>query len=396
MPTTRERLESAVADLRKMSAAVEATKGRAAADDLDALERQGTLVQALVEELKGSDLVASLSQPASSPFAGVSASELSTPGNGAPRAAKSLGAPPLAFSKESLEALQKGALDRHIVTKDAITATDSPMSAVGNYSFDVFPYLRDRVRILDLIPTIPTTAPKEFYFRATAAASAADTVAAGADKPYSEPHWEQVDATVEKIAHYTRVNDEVIADFTSFLDVIGREMIAGLIDAENAQLLSGSGTPPDLEGLLVNADVTSIGSAGTDLDAVATAANTVRTLAFVEPDTVVMHPNDWASTGFLLAKDSSGQYLVGNPVSATAPSLWGMKVVLTTRMTENTLLVANLKEAARVYVRQAPTLEVQPGGGTAEFIANQTLIRAEERLALAIVRPLAACKVTAV
>ncbi len=45
-------------------------------------------------------------------------------------------------------------------------------------------------------------------------------------------------------------------------------------------------------------------------------------------------------------------------------------------------------EAAWLYVRQPPVVEVAPlGGGTTEFIANQTLARCEERLALAVPRP---------
>jgi HK97 family phage major capsid protein len=139
-----------------------------------------------------------------------------------------------------------------------------------------------------------------------------------------------------------------------------------------------------------------VGSAGTDIDAVLTAANTIRTTAFVEPDTILIHPNDWSSTGFAAAKDSAGNYLLGSAVMAPEPRLWGMRVVQSTQVTENTLIVANLKVAARLYVRMRPTVEVQPHGGTAEFIANQTLVRAEERLFLAVPQPKAICLVTAV
>lgn len=109
-----------------------------------------------------------------------------------------------------------------------------------------------------------------------------------------------------------------------------------------------------------------------------------------------MHPNDWSSSGFAAAKDSAGNYLLGDAVSAPRPRVWGIPVALSTQVTENTATVANLKVAAGAYVRMRPTVEVQPHGGTAEFIANQTLVRAEERLFLAVVQPKAICTVTAI
>ena len=88
---------------------------------------------------------------------------------------------------------------------------------------------------------------------------------------------------------------------------------------------------------------------------------------------------------------------MGDPVTGVKPSLWGVPVILSEAMTENTAMVANLAIAATAYVRQAPVAEVAPyGGGTTEFIANQTLIRAEERQALAVHHPTAICTVTAI
>ncbi len=193
------------------------------------------------------------------------------------------------------------------------------------------------------------------------------------------------------------MNDEVIADFRAFLDVVGTEMIAGLIDVENAQLIAGDGIGQNLLGLMADPNVLTVGSLGTDLDAIADAMLALRTgAAHCDADAILMHPADWFSTGFLLAKDTTGTYLLGNPVSGVKPSLWGVPVIVSEHVTQNTAVVANLKIAATVYVRQPPTLEVAPFAGSAEFIANQTLIRAEERLSLAIHHPKAIAVVTAV
>lgn len=42
---------------------------------------------------------------------------------------------------------------------------------------------------------------------------------------------------MRKLAHFTRINDEVLQDFSNFSNVVGAELLAGLVDVENAQLL---------------------------------------------------------------------------------------------------------------------------------------------------------------
>ena len=304
----------------------------------------------------------------------------------------------LSFSREQVADLQRGALNRQVTTKAAITSGTAAMGAVPQYQLQPFPFLRDKQRILDLISQQRTEAPAVHYFKGTTAASAATAVAEGAAKPESTPAWTEVTATVRKLAHYTRVNDEVIADFDTFLNVVGAELLSGLIDRENQQLITGTGVAPNLLGLAAEPNILTVGSAGTDLDAIAAAFLALRTgSSHCDPDVVVMNPADWYSAGFMLAKETGGAYLLGNPVSAVKPMLWGVPVVLSEHMTESSALVANLKVACTAYVRQPPVVEVAPyGGGTTEFIANQTLIRAEERLALAIHHPTAICSVTAV
>ena len=89
----------------------------------------------------------------------------------------------LAFDSASMKALQSGAQDRRI-TRAAITSTTAPMAGIPQYDVSVFPYLRDRQR---LIPTKPTEAPSIHYFSGTTAASASAAVAQGAAKPESSP-----------------------------------------------------------------------------------------------------------------------------------------------------------------------------------------------------------------
>lgn len=307
---------------------------------------------------------------------------------------KSRGAPALDFSMQQVKAMHEAAQNAHHFKAD-IDSTDAPMSGVGDYRMTPFPFLRDKPRVASLLPTEATQNPTVFYFKATAAASAAAAVAEGASKPESSPTWVQVSSPVRKLAHYVRINDEVLQDFSNFREVVGTELLAGLIDAENAQLLVGSGTPPNLTGLLTTSGILTR-ARGTDnnLDAIAKAKSDLRVGAsFTEPDGIILHPTNLMT--IQTSKDSTGRYITSDPAQPGPESLFGMRVISTTKCTLNTCLLGNFAEAARIYLRQSPVVEIAPlGGGTVEFVANQTLARAEERLALAVPRPTSLISVT--
>lgn len=307
---------------------------------------------------------------------------------------KSRGAPALDFSTQQVKAMQDAAQSGHFFKAD-IDSTDAPMAAVGDYRFSPFAFLRDRQRVSNLIPTEPTDAPMVHYFRGSTAASAAAAVAEGAAKPESSPTWVQVSEPVRKLAHFVRINDEVLADFANFRSVIGSELLAGLINVENQQLLVGSGVSPNLTGLMTVAG-TLTRARGTDsnLDAIAKAKSDLRVGAsFTEPDAIVLHPSNLMTIA--TAKDGQGRYIVSDPAQPGPEQLFGMKVISTTAMTLNSALMGAFSEAARIYLRMPPVVEIHPNaGGTTEFISNQTLARAEERLALAVPRPASLIKIT--
>jgi HK97 family phage major capsid protein len=310
-------------------------------------------------------------------------------GSGATKAVSSL-----SLSKKDVEDIQNAAISGTFLRK-AVSTTEGPFSTIPQYRMDVVPLARDKARLLDFIPSEQTSAPSVHYFRATTAASAAAAVAEGADKPESSPVWEEVTSAVRKLAHYTRANDEVLSDFSNALQVISQELISGLIDEETDQLLNGNGTPPNLQGFLgATGILTQARGTLTNLDALLTAANKLRTgAAYTEADVVVIHPDNFSSV--LLSKDGQGAYILGNPLSPDPVKMQGASFVVTTRIAAGTAMVASLEDAARVYVRQGPEVQVHAyGGGAAEFIANKTLLRSEERLASCLVRPAAICKVT--
>src|SRR5918999_1069521 len=114
----------------------------------------------------------------------------------------------MGWDGSQLKALHSAIVERRPLAIQAktVATTDAPQSTVPSYRLTDFPYLRDRMRVLDVIPAEPTTATTVNYFRALTAASAATSVAEGALKPESTPQWESVSTAVRKIGHWARAN----------------------------------------------------------------------------------------------------------------------------------------------------------------------------------------------
>jgi HK97 family phage major capsid protein len=214
-------------------------------------------------------------------------------------------------------------------------------------------------------------------------------------KPESAVAFAVVSAIVETIAHTIPVSRRAAADGGQVMQYINDFLMYGLREEEEDQILNGNGTTPNLRGILQTVGINTVGSAGTDLDAVVAGIAAIRE-DNREPTAMVIHPNDWFSTGFLLAKDTAGNYLVGDPRASIDQmnSLWGLRVVVTPAMTENTVLIGDFSQYV-VADSERGTLYVTDSHND-HFVRNILDILAEERLAGGCLDPEAFCTVTAV
>ncbi|WP_427018589.1 phage major capsid protein [Pseudarthrobacter sp. P1] len=249
-------------------------------------------------------------------------------------------------------------------------------------------------RILDHLLTTSTSAPSvEFLIHSANSANAA-AVAAGAAMPESSLTTTQAILKLEKIGIYTTLTDELIADYSTFRDYVSVELQRQIVDAENAALLNGSGTSPQIRGLLNTSGVLTRAK-GTDsnLDVIEQGIMDLRTgSSFCEPDALIVSPQTWSI--IRRAKNTQGNYILGDPGQSTVNDVWGIPVVQTTQIAAGTAVLANLHIAATAFIRQGVTLEMTNSGGT-DFESGKVKVRATERLTLGVQRPSAVNILTA-
>lgn len=252
-----------------------------------------------------------------------------------------------------------------------------------------------RLTVADLIPGGSTDSNLVQYLEETTATNAADTVTEGAAKQESTIVGNVVSEAVQKIATFMSVTDEMLEDVAQLRSYLNARLTVFVQLAEEDQLLNGTGTPPDISGILDRAGLqtTITVGAASPVDSVYGMVTAIRANANDEPDGMVINPTDWGSTDFRLAKDQNDQYYAGGPFTGPygngeirPDSLWGLRVVVTSAIAAGTVLVGAFSTAAQIFRKGGITVEAS-NSHSDYFQKNKTAIRAEERLALAVYRP---------
>ena len=245
------------------------------------------------------------------------------------------------------------------------------------------------------------------YVQETTATNAAAAVSETGAKPESTLVFGEVSEPIRKIATLLPISDELLEDAPQISAYLNQRLSLFVQQQEEAQLLTGSGTAPNLRGLIGTTRTIGTYNRGTDDNATALfkAMNLTRGSSQLDMDAIVINPTNWQA--LRLAKDSSGQYFGGGPFHgayggpagpATASqfatdSVWGVKVIVTSAVTVGTALVGAFATGGAIHRRGGLTVEATNSHGS-YFAQNITAIRAEMREALCVYRPSAFCAVT--
>lgn len=219
----------------------------------------------------------------------------------------------------------------------------------------------------------------------------ANMVAEGATKPESEIDWIEKTLNLEKLADSIPVTKESFADVGFIESEVRRLLDVNLALKEDQQLWNGTGATPQLKGVFVSAvlfDAAAYAASskiqvadGTlyDLLAILRVELSNAKQSKYMPTAVVMNPSDVLR--YKLAKATDGHYVLPPFISADGTIIDGMKVVESSQVTINTMLIGDFRYGT-IYDLEGVTVSM--GFVNDQFVKNAMTILAEKREGLLI------------
>ena len=253
------------------------------------------------------------------------------------------------------------------------------------------------IAIADLMPQYPTTQAAIKYMEETTftnnAAEAAETGTYGeAAMVFTERS-----VPVEKVAVWLPVTDEQLEDVPAMSAYINNRLGYMLKAKLDAQIMAGTGTPPQLQGLIGAAITGSINTQAKSTDptpdAFYKAIVLCNTVGFAQPNAIIVNPSDWQDIRLL--RTSDGIYIFGSPNDAGPDRMWGLPVVKTTAISANTAVLGDFAQYAGLWIRRGIEVKLTDSHDT-YFISGKLAIRADMRIAVTWFRKSAFAKVTGI
>ena len=257
----------------------------------------------------------------------------------------------------------------------------------------VVDYAHRRPVVADLIPQTPTDQAAVVYMEETTFTNNAATRLEGGQAGEGALAYTERSKAIREIATFMPVTEIQLEDVPVTQSLIDNRLMTMLDLVEEDQLLSGDDNAPNLAGFLTVVSQSQAKGADPTPDAIYKAMTKIRATGYAEPSAYVTHPNDWQDIRLLRTAD--GLYIWGNPSEAGPERIWGLPTVITTAMTENTGFLGDFQLYSEIFRKRGANIKVSDSHSDF-FIKGKLAIRADKRLALAIYRATAFCKVTGI
>jgi HK97 family phage major capsid protein len=282
----------------------------------------------------------------------------------------------------------------HFERKTTITSAAVGQMVTGVLQIDRSPGItmeaRQVLKVRDLLNAAPTTMQVVDFVKVNTPMSIASPVVEASTKPENTVTFTSISEKVRTIATWIPATKQILDDFVELNSFISSTLPYYVNLEEELQLLSGDGTGENLRGLLTQAtpfstSLLSAASGWNKIDIVGRAIQQITAAKELDPTFIIVHPNDWF--GMRLQKDGFGRYILGDPQTNVAPSLFGLDVVYTTSIANGTFLIGSGSPIAS-QIRDRMEMQVEVSTEHQDyFVKNLVAVRAEKRMVLIVKRP---------
>jgi HK97 family phage major capsid protein len=245
---------------------------------------------------------------------------------------------------------------------------------------------QQRTHLRDLMTVLPTGSDIIEIPKETSYGGNAGTVAENSAKPESSAQFEIASYRVETLAHLFRMTRRMFEDTNFIANWVRTRGVQGILDLEDTQILRGSGSTPDLQGLTTagqgfTAGVSSISNPNR-YDLLSRAVTQLRN-NFYRPTQILVAPNDYDA--MLHEKDADNNYIFGVPVGNAQGRLTvkGVPIIDHEAVVDGDFTVVDFNLAAELYDRQQVQVQFSEEDRD-NFEKNLITARIEERLANAV------------
>lgn len=207
----------------------------------------------------------------------------------------------------------------------------------------------------------------------------AGMVPEGGTKPQTDFDLQERTSQVQKIAVWIAITKEALADIKEMRRLINEELRELIMLKLDQQILNGTGTAPELLGLLSAATAfsaapfTNLINNANNFDVLRVAINQIEK-ANLYPTRILVHPSDYAAME--LTKNANDSYIMPPFAAIEGLSIKGIPIIANTGIPEGTFVVGDFTKA---YLKIREEFNLSVGYINTDFINNVLRILAEMR-----------------
>jgi len=190
------------------------------------------------------------------------------------------------------------------------------------------------------------------------------------------------DAAAQYIAGYVRISRQMLDDIPAMTSFLQSRLLEKYLVAEDAQLLSGNGTAPNLQGI-TGVATAATGAATVDVEQLVQAISQLETSDYSATG-ILVNPTDWAA--IMNTKNTNSAYTLPASTVVTTDgsvSIAGIPLYKSTAIAVDKFLVGDWSMGAQIMQNQGISVQFSEMDGD-NFTKNMITVRVEARIAFPI------------